>query len=50
MFLLFGEVGAADEAYGYFVAEGGEELEQFGFGGLGLEVGVSRREAMGGMW
>ena len=30
LLLLLGEVGAADEADGDFVAEGGEELEHFG--------------------
>ena len=35
LFLLFCQVGAADEADGYFVAELGEELEHFGGSGLG---------------
>lgn len=34
LLLLFGEVGAADESDGYFVAEGGEEGEHFGGCGL----------------
>lgn len=34
MFLLFDEVGAADEADCYFMAEGGEELEDFRSYGL----------------
>ena len=34
LFLLFDEVGAADEADGAFVAEGGEEGEHFGGYGL----------------
>jgi hypothetical protein len=29
LFLLLGEIGAADEANGNFVAEGGEDLEDF---------------------
>ena len=42
LFLLFNEVGAADEADGAFVAEGGEEGEGFGRDGLeGEERGVS---------
>jgi hypothetical protein len=44
LFLLLGEVGAADEADGDFVAEGGEELEHLGGDGLEGERGshVSR--------
>lgn len=34
LLLLFGEVGAADETDGDFVAEGGEELEHLGRDGL----------------
>ena len=34
LFLLFDEVGAADEANGCLLAEGGEELEHGGFYGL----------------
>ena len=34
LLLLLGQVGAADEADGDFVAEGGEELEDFGGDGL----------------
>lgn len=41
LLLLLCEVGAADEADGDFVAEGGEELEHFGGDGL-------RRGALGG--
>lgn len=44
LFLLFDEVGAADEADGAFVAEGGEEGEDFGGGGLG------RMQVSGGGW
>lgn len=35
LLLLLGEVGAADEANGDFVAEGGEELQHFSGDGLG---------------
>jgi hypothetical protein len=35
LLLLFGEIGAADEADGDFVAERGEELEHLGRDGLG---------------
>ena len=34
LLLLFGEVGAADEADGYFMAQGGEKGEHFKGDGL----------------
>lgn len=34
LFLLFGKVGAADEAYGALLAEGGEDRENLGGGVL----------------
>ena len=40
LFLLFDEIGAANETYGAFMAEGGEELKHFGGDGLGM--GFSR--------
>ena len=36
LFLLFGEIGAAYETYGAFMAEGGEELKHFGGDTLGM--------------
>ena len=41
LFLLFDEIGAANEAYGAFMAEGGEELKHFGGDGLGTVFSVS---------
>ena len=38
LFLLFDEIGAANEAYGAFMAEGGEELQHFGGDGLGMII------------
>ncbi len=35
LFLLFDEIGSANEAYGAFMAESGEELEHFGGDSLG---------------
>lgn len=48
LFLLFGEVGAADEADGDFVSQGGEELEHFGGDGLCREVLAIRLDGLCG--
>lgn len=55
LFLLLDEIGAADEADGTFLAEGGEEGEHFGGDGLGIGLGVSslifwmdKRKVVGG--
>ena len=40
LLLLLSQIGAADEANGAFVAQGGEKLEHGGRDGLGREKGV----------
>lgn len=48
LLLLFGEVGAADEADGAFLAEGGEEGEDFGGYVLGVVLAGACRRGCGG--